>query len=152
MESLRASGIDLQHVSVRANCPNQSAYIVIDRSTGERTIFWRREDCLAIRPEEIDPAQIGRARLLLIDGHDTPAVAHAVARYGTGWVVPPGSGMPEDLPLEALRLPDAVVAELRLMGFDRIGPLAAGAVRTIVGTGFVTVMLAAVESSVLPLS
>jgi protein ImuB len=62
---------------------------------------------------------------------DMPAVAHAVARYGPGGVVsgvvPPGAGMPGDLPLEALRLPDAVAAELRLMGFDRIGPLAAAA-------------------------
>jgi protein ImuB len=56
---------------------------------------------------------------------DTPAVAHAVARYGAGGVVPPGGGMPGDLPLEALRLPDAVAAELRLLGFDRIEPLAA---------------------------
>src|SRR3954454_10962606 len=58
---------------------------------------------------------------------DTPAVAHAVARYGAEGVVPPGGGMPGDLPLEALRLPDAVSAELRLLGFDRIGPLAAAA-------------------------
>ncbi|HLK47646.1 MAG TPA: PfkB family carbohydrate kinase [Bryobacteraceae bacterium] len=77
MESLRYSGIDLEHVQVRRNCPNQSAYIVIDASTGERTIFWRREECLRIRPEEIDPAQIARARLLLLDGHDTPAIARA---------------------------------------------------------------------------
>ncbi|PPQ36316.1 Y-family DNA polymerase [Rhodopila globiformis] len=56
---------------------------------------------------------------------DTPAVAHAVARYAAGGVVPPGASMPGDLPLEALRLSDVVAAELRLMGFDRIGPLAA---------------------------
>ena len=77
MDSLRQTGIDLEHVQVRRNCPNQSAYIVIDASTGERTIFWRREECLRIRPEEIEPAQVARARLLLIDGHDTPAVARA---------------------------------------------------------------------------
>jgi len=77
MESLRGSGIDLEHVQVRAGCANQSAYIVIDRSTGERTIFWRRDDSLRLQPEEIDPAQIARTRLLLIDGHDTPAVARA---------------------------------------------------------------------------
>lgn len=77
MDSLRRSGIDLADVQVRRNCPNQSAYIIVDGSTGERTIFWRREDCLRIRPEEIELAQIACARLLLIDGHDTPAVARA---------------------------------------------------------------------------
>ena len=77
LEGLRASGIDLQHVEVRQGCPNQSAYIVIDRSTGERTIFWRRDDCLRIRPEDITPEQIVCGRLLLVDGHDTYAVARA---------------------------------------------------------------------------
>jgi sulfofructose kinase len=79
VDSLLQSNIDLEHVQVRRNCPNQSAYIVIDASTGERTIFWRREECLRIPPEEIDPRQIARGRLLLIDGHDTPAVARAAA-------------------------------------------------------------------------
>ncbi len=79
LESLRGTGIDLAHVLVRANCPNQSAYIIIDRSTGERTVLWRRPECLRVRPEEIPEAQISGARLLHIDGHDTPSVAHAAA-------------------------------------------------------------------------
>jgi sugar/nucleoside kinase (ribokinase family) len=79
LESLRGTGIDLEHVQIRANCPNQSAYIIIDRSTGERTVLWRRPGCLRIAPEEISPAQIVCARLLHIDGHDTPAVAHAAS-------------------------------------------------------------------------
>jgi len=77
MESLRGSGINLDHVQLRRNCPNQSAYIVIDQSTGERTVFWNRPDCLRISPAEITEAQIICARLLHIDGHDTPAVQHA---------------------------------------------------------------------------
>ena len=40
MESLRTSSIDLTDVEVRANCPNQTAYILIDQSTGERTVLW----------------------------------------------------------------------------------------------------------------
>ncbi len=86
-ESLSGSGIDLAHVQRRHNCPNQSAYIVIDQSTGERTIFWRRDDCLAIRAEEISEQQIACARLLLIDGHDTPAVARA-AQIARGCGIP----------------------------------------------------------------
>ena len=77
MESLRGSTIDLEHVQVRQGCANQSAYIVIDQGTGERTVFWRRDDGLRLEPEEIDAAQIARGRLLLIDGHDTAAVARA---------------------------------------------------------------------------
>jgi sugar/nucleoside kinase (ribokinase family) len=79
LESLRGTGVDLAHVLIRPNCPNQSAYIVIDRSTGERTVLWRRPECLRVSPWEIPEAQIARTRLLHIDGHDTPAVAHAAS-------------------------------------------------------------------------
>jgi sulfofructose kinase len=77
LESLRNSGVNLDHVQQRRNCPNQSAYIVVDQSTGERTVFWSRADCLAIAPEAITPDQIACARLLHIDGHDTAAVQRA---------------------------------------------------------------------------
>ncbi|HKE24267.1 MAG TPA: PfkB family carbohydrate kinase [Bryobacteraceae bacterium] len=77
MESLRGNGINLDHVQLRRNCPNQSAYIIVDRSTGERTVLWRRDTCLRIDPEQIAPEQIACARMLHIDGHDTPAVARA---------------------------------------------------------------------------
>ena len=77
LASLRESGINLDHVQRRAKCPNQSAYIVIDESTGERTVFWSRPDCLAIAPESITEDQIACARLLHIDGHDTAAVGRA---------------------------------------------------------------------------
>src|SRR5215472_1841911 len=79
MESLQNSGINLDHVEIRRNCANQSAYIIIDQSTGERTVLWRRAECLRIAPDAITPDQIRCARLLHIDGHDTPAVARAAA-------------------------------------------------------------------------
>ncbi len=77
MDSLLGQGINLDHVQLRQNCPNQSAYILIDHTTGERTVLWRRLDCLRIDPQEITPEQITCARLLHIDGHDTLAVAKA---------------------------------------------------------------------------
>lgn len=77
MESLRESGINLDYVQRRNGCPNQSAYIIIDRGTGERTVLWSRPDCLRIDASQISPEQIVTARLLHIDGHDTLAVAHA---------------------------------------------------------------------------
>lgn len=105
MDSLRASGIDVEHVQQRANCANQSAYIVVDESTGERTIFWNRPDCLAISPAQIPPDQITCARLLHIDGHDTPAVEHA-ARIARG-----------------ANIPVTVDVDTIYAGFDRVLPL-----------------------------
>ncbi|HXK03168.1 MAG TPA: PfkB family carbohydrate kinase [Verrucomicrobiae bacterium] len=87
MDSLRGTGINLDHVLVRPGCANQSAYIVIDRSTGERTVLWRRDDGLKLRPEEITEEMIACGRLLHIDAHDTPAVARA-ARLARGCGIP----------------------------------------------------------------
>lgn len=77
MNSLLDTGIDLSDVQVRQGCANQSAYIVIDRTTGERTVLWRRPDELRLEPDEIKPEMIACARLLHIDGHDTAAVERA---------------------------------------------------------------------------
>ncbi len=77
VRSLESAGIDVSDVQLRPNCPNQSAYIVIDQTTGERTVLWQRPDCLRIVPEHITTAQVACGKLLHIDGHDTPAVEHA---------------------------------------------------------------------------
>ena len=76
-ESLEGTGIDASGVIVRANCPNQTAYIVVDTRTGERTVLWQRAECLRLRPEEIDAAAVRNARMLHIDGCDTEAAAYA---------------------------------------------------------------------------
>lgn len=77
LESLRATGINLDDVEVRPGCANQTAYILIDQSTGERTVLWRRPDGLRLAPGSIREESIASSRLLHIDGHDTPAVARA---------------------------------------------------------------------------
>lgn len=79
MDSLRDSGIDISHVQQRQGCTNQSAYIIIDQTTGERTVLWRRPDCLRLDPAEIREEMIACARLLHIDGHDTQAVERAAS-------------------------------------------------------------------------
>jgi sulfofructose kinase len=102
IESLRETGINLDDVEVRENCPNQMAYIVIDESTGERTVFWSRAHCLTLDPNTITPEKIGCARMLHIDGHDTPAVEKA-ARVARD-----------------LRIPVSVDVDTIYPGFDRV--------------------------------
>src|ERR1700733_11059151 len=77
IESLRETGINLDDVEIRENCPNQTAYIIIDQSTGERTVLWSRPNCLRLEPKSITLEKIACARMLHIDGHDTPAVEQA---------------------------------------------------------------------------
>ena len=76
-ESLIEAGIDLADLETREGCPNQTAYILIDQSTGERTVLWQRNDCLRLSPDAITEEKIACARLLHIDAHDTPAVEKA---------------------------------------------------------------------------
>jgi sulfofructose kinase len=79
MDSLRGTGVNLDDVQLCRNCANQSAYIIIDRSTGERTVLWRHDDCLRIDPERITSEQIAGARMLHVDGYDTAAAARAAS-------------------------------------------------------------------------
>lgn len=103
--SLRGTGINLDDVEIRKGCANQSAYIVIDQSMGERTVFWSRPDCLALDPDRITPENIACARMLHIDGHDTKAVEKAarVAREH--------------------RIPVSCDVDTIYPGFDRVLPL-----------------------------
>lgn len=78
-ESLLNTGVDVSGVITRQNCPNQTAYIVVDSATGERTVLWQRAECLRLRPEEIDESAVRRARFLHVDGCDTEACAKAAA-------------------------------------------------------------------------
>ncbi|HTU45645.1 MAG TPA: carbohydrate kinase family protein [Bryobacteraceae bacterium] len=78
-ESLQGTGVDSTGLIVRSGCPNQTAYIVIDQRTGERTVLWQRADCLRLTPAELRPADIANARLLHIDGYDIEAAAHAAS-------------------------------------------------------------------------
>lgn len=79
LESLRREGLDLTDVQVVPDCPNQLAYILVDCSSGERTIVWRRDPRLTIQPDELKPEMILGARLLHVDGHDAAAAAQVAA-------------------------------------------------------------------------
>jgi sugar/nucleoside kinase (ribokinase family) len=83
--SLEGTGVDTGGVIVRENCPNQTAYIIIDGRTGERTVLWHRDERLHLQASEIRPQDIVGARLLHIDGYDVDAATYAASvarRYG----------------------------------------------------------------------
>ena len=55
-----------------AGCESQQSFILVEDS-GERTVLWKRDDRLTIRPEELQREWIVDARALHLDGHDTAA-------------------------------------------------------------------------------
>ena len=66
------------HLLTAPDCSSQQAFILIDDS-GERTVLWRRDNRLALLPEELQREWVVNARALHLDGHDTAAAAQAAA-------------------------------------------------------------------------
>jgi sulfofructose kinase len=57
-------------------CASQQAFILVEDS-GERTVLWKRDDRLTLRPEDLKKEWISDARALHLDGHDTAAAIAA---------------------------------------------------------------------------
>ena len=82
---LERRGVDLSNVLVR-DAPARFAIILVDESTGERTVLWHRDPGLDIGDGEIDPAVL-TARILHVDDVDEQAAiwtARAATARATG--------------------------------------------------------------------
>ena len=64
-------GVDARTL-IAPGCPSQQAFILVEDS-GERTVLWKRDERLTLRPEEIQREWIIDAEVLHVDGHDTAA-------------------------------------------------------------------------------
>src|ERR1700731_2433078 len=64
------------HLFTAQGCASQQAFILVD-DTGERTVLWKRDNNLTLRPAEIKQEWIVGARALHVDGHDTAAAIQA---------------------------------------------------------------------------
>ena len=79
------------HLFTAPGCPSQQAFILVDDS-GERTVLWKRDDRLTLRPEELQRDWIVNSRALHVDGHDTDA-----ATVAAGWARAAGIPIIADL-------------------------------------------------------
>jgi len=73
---MERDGVDAHWIIARG-CSSQIAYILVDDSSGERTVLWKRDPAIALRPGDLKHNFISGARVLLVDGHDTEAAAEA---------------------------------------------------------------------------
>ena len=64
------------HLLTANRCDSQQAVILVD-DAGERTVLWKRDTSLILRPDELKREWITHARTLHVDGHDTEAAALA---------------------------------------------------------------------------
>ncbi len=79
------------HLFTAPGCPSQQAFILVD-DFGERTVLWKRDERLALRPEELRREWIVNSRALHVDGHDT-----AAATIAAGWARAAGVPVIADL-------------------------------------------------------
>ena len=79
IDSLSSESVDVSKLAVIEGADTQSAFILIDQPTGERTIVWRRDARLALDPDRVDRASVTSGRVLHLDGHDTAAAIRAAA-------------------------------------------------------------------------
>jgi sulfofructose kinase len=75
------------HLLHANGCASQSSFILVDQSTGERTVLWKRDKRVALSPEDLKREWIVDARALLVDGHDTEAASSA-ARWARQTGIP----------------------------------------------------------------
>ena len=73
LHSIRQEGVDISSVMTEPHATNQFAMIMVDASTGERTILWNRDDRLTYREGELRKDEVCSGKILHLDGHDTHA-------------------------------------------------------------------------------
>jgi sulfofructose kinase len=73
LHSIREEGVDVSSVTIEPNVTNQSAMIIVDGSTGERTILWNRDEQLTYREGELRREDVCSGKIVHLDGHDIHA-------------------------------------------------------------------------------
>lgn len=66
--SLATEGIDIAGLTEREEASSQTAFIVVERETGRRTIFWQRPTGAELQPGELGGDFLHDAEYLLLDG------------------------------------------------------------------------------------
>jgi sulfofructose kinase len=79
------AGVETQLITV-SECASRQSLVLVD-GEGERTVLWRRDERLDLRPSDLDCEWIVNARALHVDGYDT-ATATVAARWARAAGVP----------------------------------------------------------------
>ncbi|MGD0914456.1 MAG: PfkB family carbohydrate kinase [Terracidiphilus sp.] len=89
------AGVDARLIHVPGGVSPQSL-IIVDAG-GERTVLCRRDEKLALKPEDLKREWVVNARALHVDGHDTAAATQA-ARWARQAAVPVVADLDETYP------------------------------------------------------
>src|SRR5512136_1518713 len=73
LQSIRQEALDVSSVTTEPKATNQFATIIVDGSTGDRTILWNRDERLMYREGELRKEEVCCGKILHLDGHDIRA-------------------------------------------------------------------------------
>ena len=105
LASIKNEGIDIEFAEVIEGASNQTAFIIVDARTGERTILWDRDDRLGYSVNDAPISIAPHGRVLHVDAHDPPAssrmaeVARAAGTIVSADIDNVYDGLPDLLPL-----------------------------------------------------
>ncbi|HYL69070.1 MAG TPA: PfkB family carbohydrate kinase [Candidatus Limnocylindria bacterium] len=75
-EEMRREGVGTRWVKAPGRV-SQTAFILVDEGSGDRTVLWKRDPRIALSPKDLRLEWIRGAQALLVDGHDTAAATRA---------------------------------------------------------------------------
>ena len=85
LQTLIDEGVDISYAEVVQGAATQTAFIIIEERTGERTIIWNRDNRLSYQASDAPLAAAAWGKVLHITPHDTEAaieMAKAAKKHG----------------------------------------------------------------------
>lgn len=79
-ESLKIENVNIQGLLKRPKSNSQVAFIVVEKESGKRTIFWKRPSGKPLRPAEIPDSFLDNVDFLLLDGLMAEASIYAAKK------------------------------------------------------------------------
>lgn len=76
IEEMRREGVEAHWITAPGN-ESQSAFILVDEPSGERTVLWKRQPGVGLQPSDVRREWVSGGECLLVDGHDTAAATQA---------------------------------------------------------------------------
>lgn len=95
-EALAREGVDVSRSWFVPGSTSQFAVVIVERTTGRRTVLWNRHPGLQMAPDRLEPEAVTSGRMLLVDCHETRA-ATAAARMARA------AGIPTVIDVEKVR-------------------------------------------------
>lgn len=77
LESVRETGVDVSHVVIEPGTSAGFAFIIVDASSGQRTILWSNQNKPQLAATELNAEQILNARILHLDEYEMEAAIEA---------------------------------------------------------------------------